>query len=153
MICDYVQNGVFTLVIDDPHASYAMASAIAMTINEAVSIFETELHLAKAMDPKTVRVTVPPAERPEPANFIAFVQSQPLLMPDKQARVTINSRSGTIVIDGQVTISPVTITYHGMTISTKGLLAEEKSKKDEQNKDKQAYQTAEGEDSAINYWS
>jgi len=121
-----VENGAFTLVIDDAHASWPMASAIAMTINEAVSVQSSQLQLATARDPKNVEVAIPAAERLDPANFIAWIQGLPLLMPEKQARVTINPTAGTIVIDGNVTISPVTITYRGMTISTESLLRQQR---------------------------
>ncbi len=122
VIYNFISNDAITLVIDDAHASWSMASAVAMTINEAVSIQNAQYKIAKALDPKNVRVVIPKAERRNPANFIAWVNSLPMLMPEKQAKVTINSRTGTIVIDGNVTISPVTISYKGITISTEALL-------------------------------
>lgn len=128
VINQYLAGAAFTLVIDDAQASWAMASAIAMTINEAVSVLEREVHLATALSPKSVQVKLPKAERSAPASFIAYIQSLPLLMPEKKAQVTINARSAVILIDGPVTISPVTVTYRGMTISTKGLIEAEKQK-------------------------
>jgi len=126
VINTFITAGQVTLVINDAHASWAMASAIAMTINEAVSVLETDVHLAKAIDPKNVIVSIPAAEQNSPASFISYVQSLPLLTPEKQARVTVNSRQGTLVIDGAVTISPVTVTYRGMTVSTKSLTDQQK---------------------------
>jgi len=122
VIYDFIEKDSFTLVIDDTQASWSMASTIAMMINEAVSVKGSDLQLAKAVDPKNVKVTIPQADRASPANFISWIQSQPLPMPEKQACVSVNSRTETIVVDGNVTLSPVTIAYRGMTISTETLV-------------------------------
>ncbi len=132
VVYNFIANDAITLVIDDAHASWSMASAIAMTINEAVSIQNTQYKIAKALDPKNVQVVIPKTERNNPANFIAWINSLPMLMPEKQARVTINSRTGTVVIDGNVTISPVTISYKGITISTEALLKKKLGKPKDQ---------------------
>ena len=128
VIANYFENNTFTLVIEDSHASWAMASALAMTINEAVSVRQSDLQLAWVKDPKNVVVNIPNVDRATPANFIAWIQSLPLLMPEKQAKVTINDREKTIIVDGNVTISPVTVTYRGMTISTESILRQEREK-------------------------
>lgn len=121
IIYSFINNGFITLVIEDTHASWAMASTIAMTINEAVSVQSSDVQIARAVDAKNVLVRIPESERPDPASFIAWIESLPVLLPEKEAQVTINPRTGAIVIDGNVTISPVTICYKGITISTERL--------------------------------
>jgi flagellar P-ring protein precursor FlgI len=140
VINNFIQENTLTLVVNDSHASWSMASTIAMTINEAVSVQHTQQQSAQAMDPKNVIVMIPQNEQRDPARFIAWIQSLPLLMPEKVAQVTINSRTGTIVSDGNVTISPVTISYRGITLSTETLV---KKLKDEAEKKNQVFEMPE----------
>jgi flagellar P-ring protein FlgI len=140
IINTFIRDNTFTLVIDDAHAGWSMSSTIAETINEAISVQRTQQQIAKAIDPKNVLVVLPNTEMKDPANFIAWIQSLPLLMPEKTAQVAINARAGTIVADDHVTISPVTISYKGMTISTEMLV---KQLKDQADKNKQAFEMPE----------
>jgi flagellar P-ring protein precursor FlgI len=112
----YIENGQFTLVIEDPSASWTMASTIAKIINDAEGVSgET---LAIAVDPKNVAVTIPPIERERPDSFISRVQRLPVPLLPTEARVQINERQGMIVITGDVEISPVVISHKGLTIQT-----------------------------------
>jgi|WetSurMetagenome_2_1015567.scaffolds.fasta_scaffold228531_2 flagellar P-ring protein FlgI len=136
----FIRNNSFTLVLDDAHATWSMASTIAETINEAISVQHAQQQIAKALDPKNILVVIPNTELKDPANFIAWIQSLPLLMPEKSAQVTINAGTGTVIADDNVTISPVTISYKGMTISTEMLV---KQLKDQAEKSKQAFEMPE----------
>jgi flagellar P-ring protein precursor FlgI len=112
----YIENGRFTLVLETPAASWTTASTIAKVINESEGAQgET---LAVAVDPKNVVVTIPQIELARPDSFISRVQR--LIVPQlpTEARVQINSRTGTIIMTGDVEISPVVISHRGMTIST-----------------------------------
>jgi flagellar P-ring protein precursor FlgI len=109
-------DGRFTLILDDPSASWTTASAIAKVINEAMSDDGEEL--AIAADPKNVVVRIPSAERPRPDSFISNVQQLPVQLLPTEARVQINERTGTMIITGDVEISPVVISHEGLTIST-----------------------------------
>jgi len=118
IIYHYVVDGKITLVLDDAHASWAMAHTIAQMISEETSEPGKVSQIARAVDPKNVLVTVPPAERKHPAAFIARIESLDLLMPPTEARVKINRRTKTIIITGDVEISPVAISHKGLTITT-----------------------------------
>ena len=74
--------------------------------------------LAIAVDPKNVVVTIPPIERERPDSFISRVQRLPVPLLPTEARVQINERTGTMIITGDVEISPVVISHKGLTIST-----------------------------------
>lgn len=112
----YIDNvGRFTLIIDDPSASWTMASGIAKLINESD---ESGATIAVAIDPKNVVVQIPPAERPTPDNFISNVLQLPVRLQPAQARVSINTKTGTIVVTGDVEISPTVISHKGLTITT-----------------------------------
>jgi flagellar P-ring protein precursor FlgI len=51
----------------------------------------------------------------DPVGFIATVQ-QIRVMPDRPAKVLINERTGTVVIGGEITLSPVAIAHGNLTI-------------------------------------
>lgn len=113
----YVENGQFTLILEDPSASWTMASTIAKIINDAGD-GDTGETLAVAIDPKNIVVTIPKSERERPDSFISRVQRLPVPMLPTEARVTINDRTGTIIMTGDVEISPVVISHRGLTITT-----------------------------------
>jgi flagellar P-ring protein precursor FlgI len=116
------QGWYVTLVIDDAHASWAMAATIAMGINDKFSQPGVSWPLAVATDPKNVIVRIPEVEMGDVASFLGAVESHELIPEDvmeaTEARVRINRKSGTIVITGDVEISPAVITHKGMTIRT-----------------------------------
>jgi flagellar P-ring protein precursor FlgI len=112
-----IENGQFTLVLEEPSASWTMASAIAKAINTAGDGDEGET-LAVVIDPKNVVVTIPKAEQARPDSFISRVQRLDVYMVPTEARVTINDRTGTIIMTGDVEISPVVISHKGLTITT-----------------------------------
>jgi flagellar P-ring protein precursor FlgI len=109
-------TGRFTLVIDDPSASWTMASTIAKIINDGLS--DDGQPLATAVDPKNVIVAIPSAERGRPDGFISRVQLLPVTLLPTEARVQVNDKTGTIIMTGDVEISPVVISHKGLTIST-----------------------------------
>ncbi len=107
-------GGQFKLIIDDPSATWTMSSNIAKIINDS----EDGQTWAWAISEKEVVVRIPPAEQNRPDSFIARVQRLPLPIVAAEARVMINERTGTVVITGDVEISPVVISHKGLTIST-----------------------------------
>jgi flagellar P-ring protein FlgI len=109
-------SGRFTLIVEDPSASWTVASTIAKIINDAEST--TGETLAVAIDPKNIVVNIPPIERERPDSFISRVQRLPVPLLPGEARVQVNERTGTMIITGDVEISPVVISHKGLTIST-----------------------------------
>ena len=53
-----------------------------------------------------------------PDSFIGRIQQLPVQMIATKARVTINQKTGTIIMTGDVEISPVVISHNGLSIST-----------------------------------
>lgn len=107
-------GGMFKLIIDDPSATWTMSSNIAKIINDS----EDGQSWAWAISEKEVVVRIPPGEQQRPDSFISRIQRLPLPMVAAEARVLINTRTQTIVITGDVEISPVVISHKGLTIST-----------------------------------
>jgi flagellar P-ring protein precursor FlgI len=110
------ESGRFTLVLEDPSASWTMASTIAQVINDSESNGGDPV--ATVYDQKNVVITIPPNERDHPDGFISRVQRLPVKIVPTEARVQINAKTGTIIITGDVEISPVVISHKGLSIST-----------------------------------
>jgi flagellar P-ring protein FlgI len=109
--------GNFMLIIDDPSTSWITASTMAKLINEAESTDGGDT-IAKDIDAKRILVTIPETERKRPDSFISTVLRLPVPMLATEARVQINERTGTIILTGDVEISPVVISHKGLTITT-----------------------------------
>ena len=108
--------GRFTLILDEYSSSWGTASRIAKIINDSEGTDgET---LATAIDGKNIIVTIPQSERDHPDSFIGRIQQLPVQMLATKARVTINQKTGTIIMTGDVEISPVVISHNGLSIST-----------------------------------
>ena len=107
-----------TLILDNEVASWTTAGAIASVINDS----EATGHemLATAVDPKTVVIVIPTSERERPDGFISRVQrlSIPERLLNSEARVRINEKTHTMIISGEVEISPTVISQQGLTITT-----------------------------------
>lgn len=110
------EHGQFTLVLNDPDATAANAEAIAKAINEEMAGDGDAVALA--VDPKNVLVRVPVPERGRANRFVANVQQLQVRLGPTEKRVRINSKTGTMVISGDVEIYPAVITQSGLTIST-----------------------------------
>ncbi|HVP10115.1 MAG TPA: flagellar basal body P-ring protein FlgI [Phycisphaerae bacterium] len=119
VIHNYIsENWEVTLVVEDVHASHALASVIAQVINENASEVGRSRELAVACGPKNVVVAIPEEERSNPADFIARIENTELLMPVGEARIVINRQTGTIAIGEGVEIGPAVISHKGMSIMT-----------------------------------
>lgn len=119
VIHNYISdNWEIALVVEDVHASHALASVIAQVINESASEVGQIRKVAVAVGPKNVVVAIPEEERAAPADFIARVEATELLMPPAEARIVINRQTNTIAIGEGVEIGPAVISHKGMSIMT-----------------------------------
>jgi flagellar P-ring protein FlgI len=100
-----------TLTLQRPDATTAVRLAAA--VNGA-----GEGELARAIDPSTVTVAVPPAYQPRLMEFIAKIETMTLNI-DAPAKVIINERTGTIIMGSQLRISTVAIAHGNLTIQVK----------------------------------
>jgi len=106
-----------TLVLDEEHAGWTMAVAIAQAVDKELSISADVERVALAVDSKNIVVLLPKHQRADPASWIRDIEQTPILMESNEARVTINRRAGTIVITGDTRISPVVVSQRGMTVT------------------------------------
>ncbi|MEL6181671.1 MAG: flagellar basal body P-ring protein FlgI, partial [Myxococcota bacterium] len=78
----------------------------------------TGSEIARTLDGGTIQVQVPPAYRERAADFIASIERIDIV-PDREARVVINERSGTVIIGADVQISTVGISHGSLTIEVR----------------------------------
>jgi len=114
---DWIQPSAryVTFVLNDEHATWALAHEIATTIDSELSLAAGVNRVALAVDPKNVLVLVP--EEQTPASWIRDIETLLLLVPENEARVVINRHTGTIVVSGNVSISPVVVSQKGLTVT------------------------------------
>ena len=70
---------------------------------------------AKTIDGGTVQVRVPTQWRLDVSDFVGEL-GQLTVMPDTPARIVFNERTGTVIVGGQVKISPVAIAHGNLVI-------------------------------------
>jgi len=110
--------GRLTLILDDTVASWPAAKNIADEINDIFTLDGSE-PVARAMDQKNVLVAVPHHSRQDPAAFVSTILNH-YIHPSSVsngAKVVINRHTGTIVIGGEVEVSPTLISHQGLTIT------------------------------------
>lgn len=113
----FVEDNTFTLLLDSAHSSFHAASEVARVVNADISFEANQQQLAKATGPGVVRVTIPQQYRDGPVDFIAQVLDVGIDNPHTQARVILNAKSGTVVVTGEVEISPVVISHKSLSIA------------------------------------
>jgi len=119
VMAQYIDKyGRITLVLNQDVATWPMANNLASLINDLLA--PEGPRLAKAIDQKNVVIDVPIYEREDPAGFISQVLTA-YIDPSQiaaGARVVINEKTGTIIVTGDVQISPVLISHEELTITT-----------------------------------
>lgn len=111
-------SGRLTLVLDDTIASWPAAKNITDEINDIFTLDGSE-PVARAIDQKNIVVTVPGHSRHDPAAFVSSILNH-YIHPSSvsnAAKVVINEKTGTIVIGGEVEVSPTLISHQGLTIT------------------------------------
>lgn len=112
----------FDLIIEPHFSGMGPATQIATSIDVQYQTDPNALNesIAAVVDDRTIRVTIPPAERPKRAAFMADVLATQVNMAllGLPAQVVCNQRSGAIIVTGDVEISPGIITHKDLVIST-----------------------------------
>jgi flagellar P-ring protein precursor FlgI len=118
----FAQDGKITLVLDQDHADFQVAQDVADLIND-FGLKSIGVTLAKALDQTNVVVAIPPQYRDDPVDFVSQVLGLPMYQVQTGARVVINERAGSIVIDGEVEIGAVVVSHKNVTVETGGAAA------------------------------
>jgi len=104
-----------TLLLDSGHSGFTSASKVASVVNAEFS-FEAGRDLARAAGPGVVEVGIPSQYEEDPVKFLALLMDVGIDNPQTQARVVVNAKSGTVVVTGEVEISPVVIAHKKLTV-------------------------------------
>ena len=94
-------------------ADFTTSARIAEAVNRKFTPAGTPL--AKAENSALVTVTIPPDYANHSTEFISELEKLPV-DADRPARVVVNERTGTIVMGGDVRISPVAIMHGNLTL-------------------------------------
>lgn len=111
------QRGVVTLLLDESHSSFHSASEVARVVNAEFSFEARSRNVAKAVGEGAIEVMILDQYRDDPVEFIASLLDVTIEQPHTQARVVVNPRTKTVVVTGEVEISPVVIAHEGLTIN------------------------------------
>lgn len=108
----------FDLIIDRPFEGWGAATQIAVAVNARAQ--PGGAGVARAIDSRTVRVTIPETERADRAGFIADVLAAEVTLAQiaGEAKVMYNRRTGAILATADVEIGPVAITHGALSITT-----------------------------------
>lgn len=116
----YIQDGFITFELSEP--DFTTAERIAETINR-----ELGYAAAQPLDAGAVAVAVKRAglsksnylDKNTYVRFISNLENLQVKPAEVSARVIVNSRSGTIVVGQDVTISPVAVAHGNLSVSVK----------------------------------
>jgi flagellar P-ring protein FlgI len=102
-------NGEIMLNLKKP--DFTTARRLAESINDSFG-----LDTASAVDAATVKV-LGPTNADRSVTFISMLESLEVQPAEAGARVVVNSRTGTIVIGGNVRVLPAAVTHGSLTVS------------------------------------
>ena len=115
-------DGSFDLIVDADFAGWDAVGTMASEINQQYLLSGTRLgeSLAKPIDNRTIRITVPATERANPASFYGDIMETNIESAIRKlpAKVICDTRTGIIVITGDVQVSPAVITHKDLRITT-----------------------------------
>ena len=106
-----------TLVLDDAHAGWSMAAAVAQAVDAGLKQLAQVERVALAVDSKSIVVMIPVHQYEDPVSFVRDIQQTSIFMESNEARVTINKAANTIVVTGDVRISPTVVSQAGLTVN------------------------------------
>lgn len=104
-------DGSIQLLLAAP--DFITASRVVATIN-----LQFSQDIARAVDPQTIDVAIPPQFQTDPVTFIAVVEDL-AVEPETPARIVINERTGTIVMGEAVRIGKVAVSHGNLSVSVK----------------------------------
>jgi len=116
---DFVRGQNVTFVLE--RADFTTAALVADTINQ-----EVQTEIAYAKNGSTIVVRIPPAYQGHPVSFISRLEQLPVVYPSSEARVVIDEKTWTVVINGAVRILPVAIEHGDISLNVPGVVVPDK---------------------------
>ncbi|MBA2117089.1 flagellar basal body P-ring protein FlgI [Bremerella alba] len=114
------QDGKIYLVINEGHKDWRMAQEIVFGVNNLEQNISrgTSGQIAKALDQKTIVISIPPQYKEEPVFFLSILMETPIVDSLLNNKVVINKHQKLIVIGSDVEIGPVVINHNGIKVET-----------------------------------
>ena len=112
---DFVRGQNVTFVLE--RADFTTAALVAETINQ-----ELQTEIAYAKNGSTIVVRIPPIYQARPVSFISRLEQLPVVYPSSEARVVIDEKTWTVVINGDVRILPVVISHGDISLNVPGVV-------------------------------
>eukprot|EP00913_Durusdinium_trenchii_P013352 g12533.t1 len=113
---DRERGNMITLMLNPGHASFYSSNEIAEAVNLEFRSEAGGTDVARPAGPGFVEVLLPKSYENAPVKFVATMLSVSIEHPHAQARVVVNARTGTVIVTGEVEISPVLISKNGLQI-------------------------------------
>jgi flagellar P-ring protein precursor FlgI len=111
----FMHEGYITLVLEKNHADFQTATDVAESIHRLYS--RAGDNFVQAKDAMNIVIRVPEEYQDNPVEFVAAILSDTeVYSPEPEARVVINQRTGSIVIDGNVSIGDVVVSHKNVVI-------------------------------------
>jgi len=107
---DFIQNG--KLRISLRKSNFTTAKQVQDIVNQDFGV-----KLAKALNAGSIEIVIPHEYLNDHVSFAHRILQLPVILPDHEATVVINERTGTIIIDENVWISPVAINQVGLSVT------------------------------------
>ncbi len=92
-------------------SDFTTANRMAESINNVLGA-----NTAKAIDATSVRVNAP-IDPNQKVSFASVVENSMLSPDDAPARIIVNSRTGTVVINGKVKVQPAAVSHGSLTVT------------------------------------
>jgi flagellar P-ring protein precursor FlgI len=90
---------------------YATAKAVVSAINSAKGD-----GTASALDGRSVKVKMPESED-DRVSFLADIENLPITLEKPAARISVNSRTGSVVMNESVTLSPCAVAHGNLSVT------------------------------------
>lgn len=92
-------------------SDFTTANRMAESINKVLGA-----NTAKAIDATSVRVSAP-VDPNQKVTFASVVENMVVTPDDAPARIIVNSRTGTVVINGKVRVQPAAVSHGSLTVT------------------------------------
>lgn len=123
------EDGWITIIIDPQHADFRVTEAVAdqlankygedyLPSGSNLSYEKIREQLVLAKDATNIRIKVPEKLEYDPVGFVAELLDMQIYGAEPEARVVCNTRTGSVVIAGDVEIGEVIFTHSNLVIQT-----------------------------------
>lgn len=116
---EIIKNGIASIILNN--ADVTTANRIKNALVNKLGV------IAQVIDPGMVQVSVPAQYVNDPYTFLSNIENTDI-NTSTRAKITISERTGTVIIGGDVRISPCAVAHNGLYLTVKGQLKQSKGR-------------------------